>query len=62
MHLAAALGVPVVAVLQIERSLSYAPKGEQDRSLMRPRVADVVHTLMTHPMWPVITGSGDSAG
>jgi heptosyltransferase III len=52
LHLAAALELPVVSVLQTERSQTYAPKGERDRSLLRPSVDEVVHALTTHPDWP----------
>lgn len=53
LHLAAALGIPVVSILQVEKSQAYAPKGERDRILMRPSVEEVVHILTTHPDWPV---------
>ena len=52
MHLAAALGVPAIVLLQSEVSRNYAPQGEQDRILVRATVAEVVAAVTTHPTWP----------
>lgn len=51
MHLAAALGVPAIALLQSDASLIYAPRAPQDRVLMRPTVAGAVAAVVTHPAW-----------
>ena len=56
MHLAAALGVPVIAVLQIERSLAYAPAGALDRRLMRPDAQEAAKAITDHPLWPLVAG------
>jgi lipopolysaccharide heptosyltransferase III len=57
MHLAAAVGVPVIAVLRGEISGAYAPRGPQDRSLAWPTVAAVVAAVVSHPVWPDIISS-----
>ena len=54
MHLAAAFGVPTIAVLQSDASLIYAPRASQDRVLMRPTAAEAVAAVVTHPAWPDI--------
>lgn len=51
MHLAAAFGVPAIAVLQTDASLHYAPRAPLDRVLVRPTVAEVVAAVVTHPAW-----------
>jgi len=51
LHLAAALEVPVISILQVEGSLAYAPKGIHDRKLLRPSAQDVVKALLAHPNW-----------
>jgi heptosyltransferase-3 len=51
MHLAAALGVPTVAVLQSDASLTYAPRTPQDRVLVRPTTEEAVAAVVTHPAW-----------
>jgi heptosyltransferase-3 len=51
MHLGAALGVPTLALLQTEASLSYCPRGEEDRTLVRPSAAQVVETLRALSVW-----------
>lgn len=54
MHLAAAVGVPVIALLQSDTSRAYAPRQPADRVLVRPTVAEVVAALLKHPAWPEI--------
>ena len=51
MHLAAAFGVPTIAVLQSDASLIYAPRAPQDRVLVRPTAAEAVAAVVTHPAW-----------
>lgn len=58
MHLAAALGVPTIALLQLERGWFYAPRGSEDRALFQPRSADVLAALREHPRWPMIAPEG----
>lgn len=57
MHLAAALQVPAVAILQSDNSRSYAPRGAGDVVLMRPSVDDAVGAVMAHPLWPAVAVS-----
>jgi len=52
MHLAAALGVPAVVLLERDVSRKYAPQGEQDRVLVRPTTADAIAAVTAHPTWP----------
>jgi heptosyltransferase-3 len=42
MHLAAALGVPVIALLQMKTSVFYAPRGPRDRALVNATVEEAV--------------------
>ena len=56
MHLAAALEVPTLAVLQSDGSLGYRPRGRLDIVLVRPTVRQVGEAVMAHPAW-----SADSA-
>jgi len=49
MHLAAALGVPTIAILESPRSLRYGPRGEEDRALFRPDLATVIDAITSHP-------------
>ena len=51
MHLAVALDVPTLAILQSHESLGYAPRGDLDRTLFRPEVNQVYATLIQHPVW-----------
>lgn len=51
MHLAAAFGVPTVAVLQSDASLTYAPRTAQDRVLVRPTTEEAVAAVVAHPVW-----------
>jgi heptosyltransferase-3 len=57
LHLAAAVGVPVIALLQSETSRAYAPRQPDDRVLLRPTVTEAVAALVTHPAWPDIIGA-----
>jgi heptosyltransferase-3 len=65
MHLAAAFGIPVIALLQSEASRTYAPREPDDRVLVRPTVAESVAVLEAHPAWPAVvapaTHSADAA-
>jgi heptosyltransferase-3 len=54
MHLAAAVGVPSVALLLQERSRFYAPQGAEDRALFRPECEEVMTALHHHPRWPLL--------
>lgn len=51
MHLAVALGVPVIALLHSDASRTYAPRGPQDRFLVSPTVAEAVAAVVSHPAW-----------
>jgi lipopolysaccharide heptosyltransferase III len=51
MHLAAAFGVPAIAILQTDASLRYAPRAPLDRVLVRPTTAEVVAAVVSHPAW-----------
>lgn len=51
MHLAAALEVPTIAVLNSERSSFFAPRGPLDAMLLRPTPDQVVAAVMAHPSW-----------
>ncbi|MGH7790330.1 MAG: glycosyltransferase family 9 protein, partial [Candidatus Binatia bacterium] len=55
MHLAVALRVPTLALLQRQRSWFYAPQGADDRALFQPSCADVLSALTAHPRWPAIS-------
>jgi heptosyltransferase-3 len=52
MHLAAALGVPAIVLLQAESSRYYAPHGRDDRVLLHPTAAEVIAALTAHQRWP----------
>jgi len=49
MHLGVALGVPILALLQSEKSLFYRPRGEEDRSIARPSVDAAAAAVLAHP-------------
>lgn len=57
MHLAAALQVPTIAILQSEHSRNYAPRGSADTVLMRPSVEEAVRAVKAHPLWVRVTAS-----
>ncbi|HEY8515641.1 MAG TPA: glycosyltransferase family 9 protein [Candidatus Binatia bacterium] len=61
MHLAAALGVPCVAVLSNRASTFFPPRGPLDVSLVEPSVADVERALLAHPSWPALVGGSGRA-
>jgi heptosyltransferase-3 len=54
MHLAVALGIPTLTLLQQERSRYYVPRGPDDRALFRPTCADVMAVLHAHPRWALL--------
>jgi len=54
MHLAAALDVPIIALLRRERSRRWLPGRPEDRELLRPDAATVLATLRQHPRWELI--------
>ena len=54
MHLAAALGVPTIAILQSERSLKYCPRQPEDVVVMRPKAAVALAAVMRHPRWAAL--------
>jgi len=60
MHLAAALGVPSVALLQTPRSWFYVPRGAEDRALFQPDAAQVLAAVSAHPRWPRLTAPGEA--
>ncbi len=49
LHIAAALGVPVLVLLQHPRSLRFMPPGVRHRSLLRPEVPAVLQELAEKP-------------
>ena len=51
MHLAAALGVPTIAVLKGEGSTFFAPRGQLDVALLEPTVEEVVRAATCHARW-----------
>lgn len=56
MHLAVALDVPTVAILQQESSRKFAPRGLQDVVLIHPAVSEVFEGICKHPTWSALTG------
>ena len=58
MHLAVAVGTPVVAVVQTSWSSFYTPRGEADRVLFRPAAAAVMEAILGHPRCPAGSGAG----
>lgn len=55
LHLAAALDVPVLALLQHPRSLAFVPPGTGHRILMRPDASTVMRALRSHPLLSLMT-------
>lgn len=51
MHLAAAIAVPLIAILQKDRSRFYVPQRSATSMLIRPEVTTVMQTLKQHPDW-----------
>jgi heptosyltransferase-3 len=54
MHLGAAVGTPVIAVLAARRSRFFQPRGPLDVALAEPTVADVTSAILAHPRWPAL--------
>jgi heptosyltransferase-3 len=54
MHLAAAVGTPVVAVLASPGSTFFAPRGPGDVALLEPAIADVLAALRRHRAYPAL--------
>lgn len=54
MHLAAAVGAPVVAVLATARSTFFRPRGATDVALVAPSVEEVAAAVLAHSAWPAI--------
>jgi len=50
MHMATALGVPVIALLNVEKSRKFAPKGIADNVLFCPTAKEVVSVLSRSPL------------
>lgn len=50
MHIASALGVPVVAILNSEQSYKFLPQGLADRALFKPDVPEVMACLKRSPL------------
>ncbi|WP_083627735.1 glycosyltransferase family 9 protein [Salinicola sp. MH3R3-1] len=50
MHMATALGVPVIALLNVPTSHKFAPRGVADRVLVRPTADEVTQILMASPL------------
>jgi heptosyltransferase-3 len=51
MHLAAALHVPVVAIVQMRRSFVFVPPGSRNRALFRPTAQEVTAAMKAHAAW-----------
>jgi heptosyltransferase-3 len=64
MHFAVALGTPTIAVLQAEKSRSYAPRGADDRVLVTPSAEEVALAAIAHPAWGAaeVAAAGGVAG
>jgi heptosyltransferase-3 len=58
MHLAAAVGCPTIALLQLERSRRFEPRGPADRVLFRPSAGEVVEAIRRHPTWGGLVRGG----
>lgn len=56
MHLAAAVGSPVIAVLAKRSSTFFGPRGPLDRVLCEPAVEVVANAVVGHPCWSVLSG------
>jgi heptosyltransferase-3 len=54
MHLAAAVGAPVVAVLTRSTSTFFGPRGPEDAALCEPDVDAVVAAVRAHPRWSAL--------
>ncbi len=51
MHLAAAVGVPAIVLLQTPAFVGACPRGPDDRVLLQPTVAEAAAALMAHRLW-----------
>lgn len=49
MHMAAALGVPVIALLNAATSRRFSPRGTQDRTLLHPSPVEVAECVVATP-------------
>lgn len=61
MHLAAAVGAPVVSVLASRGSTFFGPRGRHDVALVEPAVADVLRAVQAHDAWPSLVRHAPSA-
>ena len=61
MHLAVAVGTPVVAVLASRGSTFFRPRGAADVALVEPRVDDVYAALRAHPLYESLRAGSSSA-
>lgn len=59
MHLAVAVGVPTIAILQTKFSIKFGPRGAEDHALLKPSVGEVVEAVTAHPSWRDVIGSSD---
>jgi heptosyltransferase-3 len=57
MHLAVALDVPTVAILQQESSRKFAPRGPRDVVCVRAAVSEVFEAIREHAAWPALTNT-----
>lgn len=55
MHLAAAVGSPVVAILASRGSTFFRPRGPSDRTLLEPGVGEVADAVRAHPLFARLT-------
>jgi len=58
MHLAAALDVPAIALLQTEASRHYCPRSAADRALVGATVEEAVSVVRAHPRWAEVVDPG----
>lgn len=61
MHLAAAVGTPVVAVLASRGSTFFQPRGPGDVALLEPGLEDVANALRAHQAYARLRGATTSA-
>jgi heptosyltransferase III len=55
MHLAVALDVPTIAIIQRNVSLRYAPRGDRDVVLRQPTSGQVFKSMQAHSVWPELS-------
>lgn len=53
MHLAIAMGVPVVPIVQMPRSFVFVPPWSHDRALFRPTAREAIAAMRAHAAWAV---------